>query len=184
MKKTALWAVAALLAALVPVTSSTASAEPATAWTTSVAAPSADARRTARLAIAKIGVNAGIIPVGVNPSGELAVGRSVTDVYRWRHGVFPGDPGSAVLAGHTWSRGNGVFYNLGRLRKGDLVQVGRARFRVTKVRKVRRLSAKAVRGLYSDMGKPRLVLITCCDRNAATGVYASRILVYADKARR
>ncbi len=188
MKKTVLWAAGALLAALLPVTSTPASAAPAdaarTATASSPAASSLDARRAARLSIPAIGVNAGIIPVGVTRSGELAVGRSVTDVYRWRHGVFPGDPGSAVLAGHTWSRGNGVFDNLGKLRKSSLVTVGRAKFRVTKVRKVRRLSAKEVRGLYSDMGKPRLVLITCGDRNAATGVYASRILVYAKKVRR
>ena len=62
-----------------------------------------------RLWIPAIGVNAGIIPVGVTRSGQLAVGRSVREVYRWRDGVLPGQAGSAVLAGHTWSQGPGVF---------------------------------------------------------------------------
>ena len=68
-----------------------------------------------RLWIPAIGVNAGIIPVGVTRSGQLAVGRSVRDVYRWRDGVLPGQSGSAVLAGHTWSKGPGVFDRLGSL---------------------------------------------------------------------
>ena len=74
-----------------------------------------------RLAIPAINVNAGIIPVGVTRGGQLAIGHSVRDVYRWRSGVLPGQPGSAVLAGHTWSKGPGVFDNLGRLTAGDRV---------------------------------------------------------------
>ena len=96
-----------------------------------VAAP-ADARPAAveqraalgRLSIPAIGVNAGIIPVGVTRNGHLAIGRSVRDVYRWKHGVLPGQQGSAVLAGHTWSKGPGVFDKLGRLRPGNVVVVG------------------------------------------------------------
>lgn len=138
-------------------------------------------RPAARLVIPAIGVNAGMIPVGVNRRGELAIGRSVRDVYRWRHGVFPGQRGSAVLAGHTWSRGDGVFDRLGRLRRGDRIRVGAARFRVTRVQRVRSLTAEQVRELYSDRGAPRLVLITCGDRNNLTGIYRTRILVRARK---
>jgi LPXTG-site transpeptidase (sortase) family protein len=151
-----------------------------------VAAP-ADARPAAveqraalgRLSIPAIGVNAGIIPVGVTRNGHLAIGRSVRDVYRWRHGVVPGQQGSAVLAGHTWSKGPGVFDNLGRLRPGNLVVIGKNRFKVTRVRRVTGMSRKAVAALFSDRGKPRLVLITCGDRNNTTGVYRTRIIVNA-----
>lgn len=132
-----------------------------------------------RLSIPAIGVNAGIIPVGVTRSGQLAIGRSVRDVYRWRDGVVPGQSGSAVLAGHTWSRGTGVFDHLGRMRVGDRVVVGRNRFEVTRVRRVTDMSRRAVAALFSDRGKPRLVLITCGDRNNLTGVYRTRILVNA-----
>ncbi len=122
-----------------------------------------------------------VIPVGINGHGQLAVGPRVDAVYTWSLGVRPGQPGSAVLAGHTWSHGDGVFDNLGTLRVGDPISVGRADFEVTKVRKVHRLSRQAVRDLFSDRGPARLVLITCGDRSATTGVYASRILVFADK---
>ncbi|MCP3420728.1 class F sortase [Nocardioides pinisoli] len=132
-----------------------------------------------RLSIPAIGVDAGIIPVGVTRAGHLAIGRSVRDVYRWRAGVLPGQPGSAVLAGHTWSKGLGVFDELGRLRPGNLVVVGRNRFEVTRVRRVTGMSRSAVAGLFSDRGKPRLVLITCGDRDDLTGVYRTRIIVNA-----
>lgn len=132
-----------------------------------------------RLSISAIGVDAGIIPVGVTRAGHLAIGRSVRDVYRWRSGVLPGQPGSAVLAGHTWSKGPGVFDKLGRLRPGNLVVVGRNRFEVTRVRRVTGMSRSAVAGLFSDRGKPRLVLITCGDRNDLTGDYRTRIIVNA-----
>lgn len=143
-----------------------------------------EARTTAelgRLSIPAIGVNAGIIPVGVTKAGHLAIGRSVRDVYRWRDGVLPGQQGSAVLAGHTWSQGPGVFDNLGRLQPGNLVIVGKNRFKVTRVRRVTGMSRAAVAALFSDRGEPRLVLITCGDRNNLTGVYRTRIIVNARK---
>lgn len=142
------------------------------------------ARTTAqlgRLSIPAIGVNAGIIAVGVTKAGHLAIGRSVRDVYRWRDGVLPGQQGSAVLAGHTWSQGPGVFDNLGRLQPGNLVIVGKNRFKVTRVRRVTGMSREAVAALFSDRGKARLVLITCGDRNNLTGVYRTRIIVNAKK---
>ena len=146
--------------------------------------PVGAAERTAaprRLVVPAIGVDAGIIPVGVTRAGHLAIGRSVRGVYRWRDGVLPGQPGSAVLAGHTWSRGDGVFDRLGRLRPGHRIRVGRARFEVTRVRRVTRLSPEAVGRLFSDRGPARLVLITCGDRNDLTGVYRTRIIVRATK---
>lgn len=134
-----------------------------------------------RLSVPAIGVDAGIVAVGVTRSGQLAVGDSVRDVYRWRDGVRPGQPGSAVLAGHTWSKGAGVFDRLGTLRAGDRVLVGTSRFEVTRVRRVTRMSPSAVARLFSDRGRARLVLITCGDRNDLTGVYRSRIIVRATK---
>ncbi|GAB3029823.1 class F sortase [Nocardioides flavus (ex Wang et al. 2016)] len=134
-----------------------------------------------RLVIPAIGVDAGSIPVGTNRAGELAVGTSVRSVYRWRRGVVAGQPGSAVLAGHTWSRGAGVFDRLGQLRPGDRLHVGEVGFQVTRVRRVTQLSRTEVRGLFSDRGRPRLVLITCGNRNNTTGVYRTRIIVNAKK---
>jgi LPXTG-site transpeptidase (sortase) family protein len=147
------------------------------------ALPATDERASAialrRLSIPAIGVDAGIIPVGVTRAGALAIGRSVRDVYRWRRGVLPGQDGSAVLAGHTWSQGRGVFDHLGRLEVGDRVAVGRNRFEVTRVRRVTDMSRREVAALFSERGRARLVLITCGDRDDRTGVYRTRIIVEA-----
>ncbi len=132
-----------------------------------------------RLSIPAIGADAGIIAVGVTRAGSLAIGDSVRDVYRWRAGVLPGQRGSAVLAGHTWSKGRGIFDGLGRLRPGHRVRVGQHRFEVVRVRRVTTMSRDAVARLFSDLGKPRLVLITCGDRDNLTGVYRTRIIVNA-----
>lgn len=167
----ALTALVTMVAGLGVVTGSSYSAPPEAPLT---------ARKAARLHIPALGVDAGIRRVGVS-NGQLAIGGSVRDVYSWRRGVRPGQPGSAVLAGHTWSKGPGVFDRLGQLRPGHRVFVGRAAFKVTRVRRVAGLSAHAVRALFSDRGKARLVLITCGDRNNTTGVYRTRIIVNAKK---
>ena len=59
------------------------------------------------------------------------------------------------------------------------MHVGSSRFEVTRVRRVRDMSRRAVAALFSDGGRPRLVLITCGDRNDLTGVYRTRIIVNA-----
>lgn len=166
------WAVVLLAMAAVAV------ASPADARPEEVTGRTAPAA-LGRLAIPAIGVNAGIVPVGVTRAGRLAIGGSVRDVYRWRDGVIPGQRGSAVLAGHTWSEGPGVFDDLGALEVGHRVVVGRNRFEVTQVRRVRAMSPHEVSQLFSDRGEARLVLITCGDRNNRTGVYRTRIIVNA-----
>ena len=65
------------------------------------------------------------------------------------------------------------------MRPGNLVVVGRNRFEVTRVRRVTGMSRSAVATLFSDRGAPRLVLVTCGDRNDLTGVYRTRIIVNA-----
>lgn len=193
MRVTAAVVVTVLVAALTGASGTAASAQvaPVSARTTTAvssstsatAGPASSPDRRApsrRLVVPSIGVDAGIIPVGIR-RGQLAVGGGLHSVYRWRDGVVAGQPGSAVLAGHTWSQGNGVFDRLGQLSAGDRVRVGRVRFEVTRVRRVERMSREAVRRLFSDRGKPRLVLITCGDRNNLTGVYRTRIIVNAAK---
>lgn len=136
----------------------------------------------APLRVPALGIRrAAVIPVGIDAGGHLAVGPSISAVYTWRDGVRPGQPGSAVIAGHTWSKGAGVFDHLGSMKVGQRFFVGRARFKVTRVHRVRNMSSRQVRDLFSDRGRSRVVLITCGDRSAATGVYASRILVHATK---
>lgn len=145
-------------------------------------AASAQAAGGRRLVIGRIGVNAPIRTVGITADGGLAVGSSASTVYRWKDGVTPGQRGSAVLAGHTWEAGDGVFDHLARLRKGNVIRVGKHRFKVTRKQRVQRMGPAQVAALYADTGPARIVLITCGDRDAQ-GTYHSRILVRARKVR-
>ena len=184
MRATAAGIATALVLALTATTApATAQAAPVSVAPSTSGTPAGTTERapSRRLVVPAIGVDAGIIPVGINRAHQLAIGTSVRSVYRWRHGVVAGQPGSAVLAGHTYSRGAGVFDRLGQLSRGDAVRVGTVSFRVTRVRRVSRMSREEVRRLFSDRGEPRLVLITCGDRNNLTGVYRTRIIVNAKK---
>lgn len=88
-----------------------------------------------------------------------------------------------MLAGHTYSKGAGVFDQLGQLRSGNLIKVERDgqtfRFTVDRVqRHVRHPSAKEVDSWYDPSVPTRLVLITCGDYLGG-GHYASNVVVFA-----
>jgi len=105
--------------------------------------------------------------------------------FSWRRGVTPGQRGSAVLAGHTYSRGAGVFDRLGQLHRGNLVKIVRGgktvTFKVTKVqRHVRHASNSQVASWSDPVGPSRVVLVTCGDY-LGDGHYGSRIVVSAKR---
>ena len=77
------------------------------------------------------------------PATSRSGGASATSTAGAR-ACCPARQGSAVLAGHTWSQGPGVFDDLGRLRPGNHVVVGRNRFEVTRVRRVSGMTRSAV----------------------------------------
>jgi LPXTG-site transpeptidase (sortase) family protein len=89
-----------------------------------------------------------------------------------------------MLAGHTYSRGAGVFDNLGRLHRGNLARVARDghryTFKVTKVVRHAHPSSRTVRSWYNTIGHSRLVMVTCGDYQG-DGHYASKIVVYAKR---
>ena len=70
--------------------------------------------------IGGIGVDAPVVPVGLEPNGEMEIPDSVAQVGWYRLGAVPGRPGSAVLAGHVDSRsqGRGAFFSLGAVEPG------------------------------------------------------------------
>lgn len=122
------------------------------------------------ISIPSIGVNAPVVP------GNL--GGSIHKVY----GEVP-NFGSGVLIGHSYIRGGvgqgAVFDRLPSIRKGAVVVVGKKRLVVTKTIKV---SVSRYRQmlprLNSLRGHARVVLVTCTDRNDATGIYAKRFLAF------
>jgi hypothetical protein len=142
----------------------------------------------ASLYIPRIGVRAKVISLGLTAAGTAAVPSLATPFLTswYDRGPTPGQPGTAVIFGHVDSAavGPAVFYNLGSLRPGDLVDVllkdqQTAVFRVYSSA----LYLKAdfpTRTVYSYTTWPTLRLITCGGEfDQDTGHYLGNTVVFA-----
>lgn len=135
-----------------------------------------------------IGVDASVIPTGIAANGSIAVPPLESpDLAGWyRYGPSPGEAGSAVLVGHVDSRaaGPGVFFDLGRVRKGDTVEIDRAdgstaTFRVDGVRLVAKEAFPADE-VHKAAASALLRLITCGGRfDRKQQSYLDNVIVYA-----
>ncbi len=141
------------------------------------------------LDIPRIGVRARIIPLGLRPDGSPAVPPLATPfVTSWYDvGPTPGARGAAVIFGHVDSAavGPAVFYALGRLRVGNLIDVTLADRRTA-------VFSVYAAGLYPKTGFPTpavygytrwptLRLVTCgggFDRRS--GHYLGNVVVFAE----
>jgi sortase (surface protein transpeptidase) len=138
-----------------------------------------------RLVIEKIGVDAPIERVGLDPTHAIASPSSLADVGWFEHGPSPGQPGDAIIDGHYGLPSiAAVFRNLRALAPGDVLLVvwpdGRqVRFRVTSSVVIAR-NAPAPPGLFGAGGAPRLSLITCAGAwDQANFTYTQRLIVTA-----
>jgi len=140
------------------------------------------------VAIPAIGVQAQIIPLGLDADGGVAVpSLSTPFLASWYdRGPTPGQAGAAVLLGHVdaASVGPAVFYRLGDLRPGNLVYVTRrdgrtAVFRVSSVGLYPQDAFPAAR-VYQYSRYPTLRLITCGGQfDWQTHLYLDRTIVFA-----
>jgi len=141
------------------------------------------------LAIPAIRVRAKIIALGLRPDGSPAVPPLTTPfVTSWYDpGPAPGAPGAAVIFGHVDSAavGPAVFYDLGRLRTGDLIDVTLADrrtavFRVYGAGLYLKTDFPSL-GVYGYTRWPTLRLITCGGEfDPRTGHYLGNIVVFAE----
>jgi len=138
--------------------------------------------------IPSIGVDAHIVPLGLDYSGAAAVPPlSEPTLASWYDlAAAPGQPGPTVLAGHVDSAvtGPAVFYRLGELRRGSLVYITRRDHR-TAVYRVQYV------GLYPEWNFPRyqvyggttrpvLRMITCGGQfDDKHHVYLDRTIAFA-----
>src|SRR5688572_14918504 len=88
--------------------------------------PSAEAATSpsiARLMIPTIGVDAALVPAGLEPDGRMAAPEGPFEVVWYDFTPKPGDAGNAVLAGHVnWRDGSrAVFEGLHALRPHDRI---------------------------------------------------------------
>ncbi|MFE9917841.1 class F sortase [Micromonospora sp. NPDC005553] len=142
-----------------------------------------------RVQIPAIDVRADIVPVGADAAGVLEVPPldRPTLAGWYRYGVSPGETGNAVLVGHVDApSGPAVFFDLGRLRAGQQVQVTRADARVATftVDDVRAYPKEhfPTALVYGPADAAGLRLITCGGRfDAATGNYVDNVVVFATR---
>jgi sortase (surface protein transpeptidase) len=137
------------------------------------------------LRIPKIGVNAPVESVGLDPSGAMATPTTPFRVAWFDGGPLPGQPGNAVIDGHLDSRiyGMAVFWNLGKLVPGDTVEVEMPgqrwlTFVVERVA-VYPYDAAPLDQIFGPSDVPHLNLITCSgvfDRSSHN--YDRRRVVY------
>ncbi|ACY97933.1 MULTISPECIES: class F sortase [Thermomonospora] len=140
-----------------------------------------------RVRIPAIGVQAPLAHLGLNPDASLQVppaGRP--DLAGWyRGGPAPGERGPAVIVGHVDSpRGPAVFYDLGRLRPHDRIEVDRAdgRVAVFTVESIERVPKERfpTERVYGPLDHAGLRLITCGGRfDRARRGYRDNVIVYA-----
>jgi hypothetical protein len=150
--------------------------------------PARRVRRVAapvRVKIPSIGVDAPLIRLGLDAKGALEVPKRFDEAGWWTGGSRPGERGPAVIAGHVDSKtGKAVFYELGRLRRGDVVTVRRrdgsnVRFTVQGSARYAKDHFPTAR-VYGATRRPTLRLITCSgvfDRSS--GHYLDNTVVYA-----
>jgi LPXTG-site transpeptidase (sortase) family protein len=130
-------------------------------------------------------VDAPVRPVGLTKSGAMAVPSSPYIAGWYNHGVYPGDVGSAVIAGHSGYSGiHAAFDDLPRLRVGDLVYVSdkkgnSLKFRVLRT-KLYNANAK-IDIVFNRTGGHYLNLITCTGTwNSRLGTHSQRLVVFTE----
>jgi sortase (surface protein transpeptidase) len=141
-----------------------------------------------RIRIPDIGVDAAVEQVGLNPDDTVAVPTDPSDAGWYRYSVPPGELGPAVVLGHVDADriGPAVFYSLGRLARGDRIEVTRsdgtvATFVVSTVAEFAK-DAFPTGAVYGATNQSALRLITCGDWDAAAHTYRGNIVVFADEA--
>jgi len=138
-----------------------------------------------RLRIAAIGVDSGLMDLGLRADGSLEVPPSGFPAGWYTGGPTPGELGPAIIAGHIDWNGPGVFYNLHNLKPGDQVTVTRAdgsqpAFRVTRVAQFPK-DQFPTKLVYGNIDHAGLRLITCGGSfNSQSGHYEDNIVVFAD----
>jgi sortase (surface protein transpeptidase) len=138
-----------------------------------------------RLEIPSIRVDVPLIGLGLDAHRALEVPERFDVAGWWTGGSRPGERGPAVIAGHVDSKtGPAVFYELGRLQRGDAVLVRRrdgssVRFIVQGRERYPKDHFPTAR-VYGPTHRPTLRLITCSGQfDHSTGHYLDNTVVYA-----
>jgi hypothetical protein len=138
-----------------------------------------------RLKIAAIGVDSGLMDLGLKSDGTMQVPPRAFPAGWFTGGPTPGELGPAIIVGHVDMNGPGVFYALRDLLPGDKVAVTRKDgstpvFRVTRVERFPKDRFPTAL-VYGNIDHAGLRLITCGGTfNSATGHYDDNFVAFAD----
>ncbi len=141
-----------------------------------------------RLDIPSIGAESGLVPLGLQSDGSVAVPpvSQPRQAGWYRNGPTPGQVGPSVVLGHVdGNHKKGIFYDLDKVKAGQEVDIARAdgktaRFRVRAVDQVPK-DEFPTQAVYGNTTKPELRLITCGGSfNRAERSYRDNVIVYAD----
>ncbi|MFD5149341.1 class F sortase [Streptomyces sp. NPDC058401] len=139
-----------------------------------------------RIRIPSIRVDAPLTGLGLQADGSLEVPPPARrDLAGWyREGTTPGATGTAVVAGHVDdASGPAVFYHLGALRRGALIEIARAdgRTAVFSVHAVEVYDAKAFPDslVYGSAPRAELRVITCGGGFSKRTGYQGNVVVFA-----
>ncbi|MDX2595115.1 MULTISPECIES: class F sortase [Streptomyces] len=139
-----------------------------------------------RIRIPAIRVNAPLMGLALTPSGSLDVPPAEKkNLAGWYEaGTTPGETGTAVVAGHVDNtEGPAVFYDLGALRRGAVVEVDRqdGTVAVFTVDAVEVYSARAFPDdkVYGAAARPELRVITCGGGYSKATGYQGNVVVFA-----
>ena len=142
--------------------------------------------RPQRLRVPSIGLDAPIVPIGLDPTGALAVPEKVDVAGWWSGGPIPGEAGPTVVVGHYDSKtAAGVFEHLPEVGVGNVITVERSdgwkyRYRVTSSERIAK-SAFPTGRVYGATAATALRLVTCGGRfDRSTGHYVDNVIVYAE----
>ena len=138
-----------------------------------------------QLSIPALEVDGPVLPAGVNGENELDVPPDARTLVWYRHGPSPGDPGSAVIAGHlNWQGVTGLFADLASTPVGETVTVtyddgSQRAFTVTTVQLVPKPEV-SVNGVFARSGERVLRLVTCGGEfDDSVNSYRSNVVVTA-----
>jgi hypothetical protein len=140
------------------------------------------------LSVPAIGVDSGLLQIGLNTAGEIQTPPLVRDshAYWLRVSPTPGQLGPATIIGHVDSAayGPGVFFRLGALRQHDTISVTRAdglvaEFAVERVVEYPKAQFPTF-AVYGNTDNAALRLITCGGIfDPTVHSYESNIVAYA-----
>jgi LPXTG-site transpeptidase (sortase) family protein len=137
-----------------------------------------------RVRVPAIGVDSALESLHLDKTGALAAPGKYGEAGWYADGTVPGDVGPAVIAGHIDSKaGPAIFYKLGQLKPGDLIQVQRGGrwldFHVISTGRYPK-DAFPTAEVYGPTPDAQLRLITCGGTfDSAKRSYLDNTVVYA-----